>query len=106
MMQCRGMGAVTKKGNKPKVMAKGKKVPGKVKGYAQGMPIQPAAPEPKPINPGDPRRVDYDPGRQNYNRMMERMDARRQAVVNNRMNGGPRMAKGKTVKRKMKGKKV
>ena len=99
MMQCRGMGAV-----KPKVMAKGKKVPGKVKGYAQGMPIQPAAPEPKPIPQGDPRRVDYDPGRQQYNRMKERMDARQQAVVNNRMKGGPRMAKGKTVKRKMKGK--
>ena len=32
MMQCRGMGAVTKKGNKPEVMAKGKKVPNKMMG--------------------------------------------------------------------------
>jgi len=30
MMDCRGMGAVTRKGNKPKVMAKGKKVPSKM----------------------------------------------------------------------------
>ena len=102
MMQCRGMGAVTKKGNKPKVMAKGKKVPGKIKGYAQGMPIQPEAPEPMPAPKGDPRPVDYDPGRRNYNKMMSRMEAQ----LNQGMKRGPRMAKGKTVKRKMKGKKV
>lgn len=77
MMQCRGMGAVTKKGNKPKVMAKGKKVPGKLKGYAGGMTL------PLPVERYDPR------------------GGMRDAVV-----GGRRMAKGKTVKRKMKGKKV
>lgn len=43
MMQCRGMGAVTKK---PKVMAKGKKVPNKmmggkmVPGYKAGMAVK------------------------------------------------------------------
>jgi len=46
MMQCRGMGAVTKKGNKPKVMAEGKKVPygmmgGKmVPGYKAGSTVK------------------------------------------------------------------
>jgi hypothetical protein len=79
MMNCRGMGAVTKKGNKPKVMAKGKKVPGKLKGYAEGMTV--------PLPP--------------------RVEARIAAMENARSKGGSRMmAKGKTVKRKMKGKKV
>lgn len=74
-----------KKGGKIKKMAGG------------GTPMPVPAPEPKPINPGDPRPVDYDPGRQNYNRMMDRIDARRQAVVNNRMKGGPRMRSGGSV---------
>lgn len=82
MMQCRGMGAVTKKGNKPKVMAKGKKVPGKIKGYAMGNEARPE--------------IDYEAmGIKGVSKGM------RDAVA-----GGRRMAKGKTVKRKMKGKKV
>lgn len=84
MMNCRGMGAVTKKGNKPQVMAKGKKVPGKIKGYAMGSPAR-----------LDPSEFE-----------LASTAANRAARVNQAMKRGPRMAKGKTVKRKMKGKKV
>lgn len=80
MMNCRGMGAVTKKGNKPIVLAKGKKVPGKVKGYAAGNEARPE--------------IDYE--------AMGFRSAPR--GMRDSISGGRRMAKGKTVKRKMKGK--
>jgi len=67
------------------------RVGGKIKKMAGG-----GMPMPIPA-PGDPRKVDYDPGRQNYNRMMDRINARQEAVVNNRMKGGPRMRSGGSV---------
>ena len=69
-----------------------KRVGGKIKKMAGG-----GTPMPVPYRQ-DTGPIDNDPGRQRYNKMMERIDARQQAVVNNRMKGGSNMRKGGSVK--------
>ncbi len=98
MMNCRGMGAVTKKGNKPKVMAKGKKVPGKIKGYAEGMTV--------PLPPRVEARIAAMENARS--KSGSRMMAEGKKVPSKMMGGKmvPGYKAGMAVKRKMKGKKV
>lgn len=117
-MKCRGMGAVTKK---PNAMAKGKKVPGKVKKYnVGGSASAPREEFGRPIMEGvyqaranqamkSGRRFAAGgpfPGDGPGMNIPLRNPGYSAARANQAMKSGRRMAKGKTVKRKMKGKKV
>ena len=73
-----------------------KRVGGKIKKMAGGGTPLPYAPPTVPVRQ-DTGPIDNDPGRQRYNKMLERIDKRQQAVVNNRMKDGPKMRNGGSV---------
>jgi len=112
MMNCRGMGAVTKKGNKPIVMAEGKKIPSSVQrsnaakqASRASMDTVSAKKLEMPVIPEQAKYPSYieETGEE---RVVGPRMAKGKKVPSKMMGGKmvPAYKKGKTVKRKMKGK--